>query len=229
MIQETVAEQDLPFLVTYYNERGGIYLMAYDSRLVAAKLRRWEKYINNYRLPSWEQIPDLGLYMEQVIMLLKQYLDYLPPELKEEEFITAATINNYVRTKVMPGPVKKKYYRVHIAYLIVICTMKQGMSLALIHRLMPMDIDEDQVRAIYEAFVTKQQAAAAYFVAQVRNGAGAILEHEEPSVLGIETTEELITACVFVGSLSRLLAEKLMLLENRTLEEGFGENADVSP
>ena len=203
--------------------------MSYDSRLVAAKLRRWEKYIDNYQLPNWEQIPDLGLYMEQVIALLKQYLDYLPPELKEEEFITAATINNYVRTKVMPGPVKKKYYRTHIAYLLVICTMKQGMSLALIHQMMPIGIEEQRVRDIYEAFAAQQQAAAAFFVAQVRNGAGAILEHEEPSKLGIESTEELIAACVFIGSLCRLLAEKLMLLENRSLEEGYGENAENPP
>ena len=76
--------------------------MAFDNALIAGKLRRWEKYLDNYRLPAWEQIPDLGLYMEQVTALLKHYLDYLPPELKEEQFITAATINNYVRTKIMP-------------------------------------------------------------------------------------------------------------------------------
>ena len=99
--------------------------MKYDKALVAGKLRRWETYLNTYRLPGWDQIPDLGLYMEQVIALLRQYLDYLPPELKEEEFITAAAINNYVRTKIMPEPVKKRYYRVHIAYLLVICTLKQ--------------------------------------------------------------------------------------------------------
>ena len=87
--------------------------MAYDNDLIAGKLRRWEKYLLNYRLPDWDEIPDFGLYMEQVITLLKQYLDYLPPELKEEQFITAATINNYVRTRVMPEPRKKKYYRTH--------------------------------------------------------------------------------------------------------------------
>ena len=65
--------------------------MAYDSDLVAGKLRRWETYLDHFRLPPWEEIPDLGLYMEQVIDLLRQYLDYLPPELKEEQqFITAA-------------------------------------------------------------------------------------------------------------------------------------------
>ena len=58
--------------------------MRYDNRLTAAKLRRWETYLHDYRLPSWEDIPDLGLYMEQVLALLRQYLDYLPPELKDE-------------------------------------------------------------------------------------------------------------------------------------------------
>ena len=57
--------------------------MAYDNDLIAGKLRRWEKYLERYRLPAWEEIPDFGLYMEQVVQLLKQYLSYLPPELKQ--------------------------------------------------------------------------------------------------------------------------------------------------
>ena len=64
--------------------------MEFDNDLVVGKLRRWEKYLAVYRLPAWEQIPDLGLYMEQVVLLLRQYLDYLPPELKQPEPITAA-------------------------------------------------------------------------------------------------------------------------------------------
>ena len=108
--------------------------MTYEKALIAAKLRRWEKYLLNYRLPAWEEIHDIGLYMDQVVTLLKQYLDYLPPELKEEQVITPAAINNYVRKKIMPEPVKKKYYRTHIAYLIMICTLKQCMSIATLQR-----------------------------------------------------------------------------------------------
>ena len=81
--------------------------MELDNNTVAESLRRWEKYLNNYRLPKWGDIPNLGLYMEQVLQLLGEYLDYLPPELKKEQFLTAAAINNYVRKKYMPGPVKK--------------------------------------------------------------------------------------------------------------------------
>ena len=48
--------------------------MSYDSAYVAGKLRRWETYMNEFRLPKWEDIPNFGLYMEQVLVLLKEYL-----------------------------------------------------------------------------------------------------------------------------------------------------------
>ena len=82
-------------------ERRRVHL-AYNEELIAGKLRRWEKYILRFRLPDWEEIPNIGLYMDQVVMLLMGYLDYMPPELKDEEHITSAAINNYVRTKIMP-------------------------------------------------------------------------------------------------------------------------------
>ena len=65
--------------------------MNFDNDLVVGKLRRWEKFLAAYRLPEWDAIPDFGLYMEQVVQLLKQYLDYLPPELRQTEPITSTT------------------------------------------------------------------------------------------------------------------------------------------
>ena len=195
--------------------------MQYDKPLVAGKLRRWETYLNNYRLPAWEQIPDLGLYMEQVIALLRQYLDYLPPELKDEEFITAAAINNYVRTKIMPEPVKKRYYRVHIAYLLVICTLKQGLSIALIQRILPTGLSEDRVREIYSRYAERHRLSARFFTEQVRLVAGPILDHEsnDPDY-SVARTDELIVSSAIIGGLSRLLAEKLMLLDGKDLSNG---------
>ena len=194
--------------------------MFYDNALVAGKLRRWEKYLGNFRLPAWEDIPDLGLYMEQVTALLKQYLDYLPPELKEAQFITAATINNYVRIKIMPEPRKKKYYRVHIAYLIIILTLKQSLSIALIQKMIPMGIPEDEVERIYRAYRERHKAAACYFTEQVRLGAAGILQRERASELATDQASDLIASSAIIGGFARLLAEKLLLLEGKTLEDG---------
>lgn len=193
--------------------------MRYDNRLTAAKLRRWETYLHDYRLPSWEDIPDLGLYMEQVLALLRQYLDYLPPELKDEQFITAATINNYVRNRFMPEPCRKKYYRVHIAYLIMICTLKQTLSIATLHSMIPVGLSEQEVHEIYSAYAEKHRLAAEYFIQQVRLAAGPILAHEKTHcALATSETSELISEIAILSGLSRLLAEKLLLLEGKDLE-----------
>ncbi|MDD4074811.1 MAG: DUF1836 domain-containing protein [Eubacteriales bacterium] len=194
--------------------------MQYDNALVAGKLRRWEKYLNDFKLPAWEDIPDFGLYMEQVIVLLKRYLDYLPPELKEEQFITAATINNYVRIKVMPEPRKKKYYREHIAYLIVILTLKQSLSIALIQKILPMGIPGDEVERVYRAYRERHELSSRYFTEQVRLAGAVILHHEDVSAFATAQTDDLIISAAVIGGFARLLAQKLLLLEGKTLETG---------
>ncbi len=201
--------------------------MAYSDTLIAFKLRKWESYLNSYRLPQWEEIPDLGLYMEQVIDLLKMYLDYLPPDLKEEQYITASTIHTYVRTKVMPEPRKKKYYREHIAYLIVILTMKQSLSIALISKVMPMHLSTEELREAYGAYVRQHSLAAKYFTEQVRQIASKILGHEEHYEISADGAEDLITLSAIFGGFSRLLAEKLLLLEGKTPED-FEETKNLS-
>ena len=193
--------------------------MTCSNAFVAAKLRRWEKYLDSFRLPEWENIPDVGLYMEQVIYLLKQYLDYLPPELKEEQFITASTINNYVRTKVMPEPVKKRYYREHIAYLIIICTLKQTLSIALIHRIIPTGLQREEVEAVYRSYVRQHTYSAKNFTDMIRLLAAPILEHPERTEIAVDNAEDLITRSAIIGGFSRLLAQKLLLLEESNPEE----------
>lgn len=196
--------------------------MSYDKELVAGKLRRWDRYLNRYRLPAWEEIPDIGLYMEQVITLLRRYLDYLPPELKDEEAITAAAVNNYVRNRVMPGPVKKRYYRIHLAYLIMICTLKQGISLSLVQRLLPAELTEEQLRPIYSEYVERHSLTARYFTQEVRAACATILEHEgeAQAMLQTDRIEDLIASAAVIGGFSRLLAEKLLLLQGHTVEDG---------
>lgn len=199
--------------------------MHYDNDLIAGKLRRWEKYLLNYELPDWDSIPNIGLYMEQVITLLKEYLDYLPPELKEEQFITAATINNYVRKKIIPEPVKKKYYRVHIAFLIIICTLKHSLSIPTLQTMIPVDLPEDALCAFYSSYSRRHRIASKYFVNQVRAAASGILDRSPESDISTDSTEELITTAAVVCGFSRLLSEKLLLLDGKCI--AAGENIEL--
>lgn len=181
--------------------------MEFDNDLVVGKLRRWEKYLAAYRLPAWEQIPDLGLYMEQVVLLLRQYLDYLPPELKQPEPITAAAINNYVRTRLLPEPRKKRYYRAHISYLIMICTLKQALRLSELQTLLPGDLPEDEVRRTYDAYVRRHQLCAQYFIDQVRLTAAAMFDREVTMELAVRDTPEIITSAAILSGFARLFAK----------------------
>lgn len=36
--------------------------MGYDKALIAGKLRRWEKYLERFRLPAWDDIPVLPVH-----------------------------------------------------------------------------------------------------------------------------------------------------------------------
>ena len=187
--------------------------MDVSNAVAAGRLRRWEAYLRNYRLPAWEEIPDIGLYMEQVLTLLKTYLDYLPPELKEEAFLTPATVNNYVRSRFMPSPVKKRYYRVHIAYLVMICTMKHGLNIGMVQKMLPAEMPEEQVKDIYEGYVRKHRATADFFVEIVKTMSAPILQHKTTArSIAAEETADLIIQSAILGGLSRLLAEKLLRL-----------------
>ena len=184
--------------------------MAFDKELVAAKLRRWEKYLREYRLPEWDRLPDLGLYMEQVTVLMRQYLDYLPPELKEEQFNTASTINNYVRMKIMPEPRRKRYYRIHLAYLIVILTLKQSLSIQDVQRAVPMNMSEDEMRAFYQYYVDMFHSVALLFVDQAREATRSVLAPESNDDSAIPN---MVMLGALVSGFSRILVEKILRLQ----------------
>ena len=184
--------------------------MQYDKELIAHKLDRWDRFITDYHLPEWDAIPDLGLYMDQVVVLLAQYLNFIPamPGGKES-FVTSSTINNYVRLKIMPAPVKRKYFRVHIAYLIMILTMKQSISISDVQKILPADSNEDCVRSVYEAYSEKFRQLALFFNQQVQSAATDIRtpSGDEEGAVG-----RLVIECGLIAGFSKILAEKLIRL-----------------
>ena len=184
--------------------------MQYDKDLVAHKLRRWDKFITDYHLPEWEAIPDFGLYMDQVIVLLEQYLSFIPsPAGTKEHFVTSSTINNYVRLKIMPAPVKRKYHRVHIAYLIMILTMKQSLSISDVQKIIPPDSSEEEVRVVYENYSEKFRRLALFFNQQVQSGAEGI---HTPGQSTDNAVELLVIESALIAGFSKILAEKLIRL-----------------
>ena len=185
--------------------------MPYDKELIAHKLIRWEHYLNNYKLPAWKELPDIGLYMDQVIALLGQYLDFIPLEDSKDKPVTPTTINNYVRLKVMPAPEKRKYYRVHIAFLLMIFTLKQGISINGLQQLLPSTANEEEIRAFYTSYVERLQEVGNFYTAQTRAAVQVILD---PKTSDEGAIENVIIQSILQSGFSRILAEKLLHLQD---------------
>jgi hypothetical protein len=73
---------------------------------------------------SWEQLPDIALYMDQLVgYMSRQLIDFA-----SGEKLTSAMINNYIKDDLMPRADGKRYSKDHIAYLTAICIFKQVLS-----------------------------------------------------------------------------------------------------
>ncbi|NFF61673.1 DUF1836 domain-containing protein, partial [Clostridium botulinum] len=64
-------------------------------------------------------IPDLDLYMDQVITLFDDKLKHLKRN-ENDKILTKTMINNYTKAKILIPPNKKKYNKNHIILLILI-------------------------------------------------------------------------------------------------------------
>lgn len=150
------------------------------------RLQFWESQLRGYELPAWDSLPELELYMDQVVLLLSRYLTFFSLG-EEEKIITPSIVNNYVRMKIMPPPLKKRYGRIHIAYLLMICTLKQSLSIATIQKLLPVELEEPQVQMLYTRFVGLYQAAAAHFLNSIQGALASGERGDFPAVMAILT------------------------------------------
>jgi len=80
--------------------------------------------VANFRLPRYNEIPNVGLYLEQATKYVCEYLEPLG-----EFTLTPSMISNYVKKGLIASPVKKQYSRDHIAYLFFIAMAKSVLSL----------------------------------------------------------------------------------------------------
>ena len=110
-----------------------------------------KEVINKIHIPRWNELPEIDLYLDQVVNYLEKYLGQYNVN-KEEKIITKTMINNYVKLGVMPAPEKKKYSKEHMAYLIVICVLKQVYSISDIGKLISLTIQYYELSKAYNRF-----------------------------------------------------------------------------
>lgn len=132
------------------------------------ELYQWGQELMNFHLPRWNELPSIDLYMDQLISLIERYL--APFSIGDEKIITAAMVNNYVKMKLIPAPEKKRYNRVHLAYLIVISTFKQVFSLSDIKTAIAMQTEVKSEKDSYNLFCEEQERALQTMLSLILTG-----------------------------------------------------------
>ncbi len=89
--------------------------------------------VQDFHLPRYYEIPNVGLYLEQTTKYIEEYLEPF-----QDITLTGSMISNYVKKGLITNPIKKQYYRDQIAYLIFIAYAKSVLSLDNIHMLVAM-------------------------------------------------------------------------------------------
>ena len=104
-----------------------------------------------FSYPKWEEIPNIDLYLDQVLLYVNQVCSTVSVE--KEKGLTASMVNNYVKHGYLAKPDKKKYQRQQIARLIAITTLKSVFSIQEIAQTLNTLQTQASSEQLYNAFV----------------------------------------------------------------------------
>ena len=93
--------------------------------------------LTDFALPTYEEIPDIGLYLDQVVKYINSYFEAFP-----EMNVTASMLTNYVKLKLVKRVNKKTYVRDQIAAFIFINMAKTVLSMDNIRLLLSFSEEE---------------------------------------------------------------------------------------
>ena len=103
--------------------------------------------IEQFRMPRYREIPDVGLYLDQTVKYINRFLT--PLGCME---ITSSMVSNYVKKGYISNPVKKQYDAEQIAYLFFISVAKSVLSMDNIARLFSMQKHMYDAETAYDFF-----------------------------------------------------------------------------
>lgn len=149
---------------------------------------------------GFDDLPDLGLYMDQVTGYLNRRLRQLTVG-GEEAPLTPNMINNYVKSGHISRPVHKKYSREQIGALYMLCSLKKNLSIPDAAALIYFMTAEAGPRVAYERFAAAQKEAMDAVCARIR----ALPEERSNEALTALAADLIQHACA-----ERLAAEALI-------------------
>lgn len=122
-----------------------------EGHIEMEELKKLKQVLKEERPNKWEDIPDIDLYMDQV-------LNYMPRQhigLESGESLTSAMVNNYIKKELLPRAKGKRYARTHITHLTAICLFKQILSVDSTKELLQSQLKESDIKTFYEKYCSR--------------------------------------------------------------------------
>lgn len=106
------------------------------------EIRELKERLGAERPVDWDSLPDLSLYMDQVVGYMTRQLIGC----SDEDKLTSAMVNNYIKDGHLPRAEGKRYSKTHLAYLTQMCALKTVLPVRdagfLVNREKDVDIEE---------------------------------------------------------------------------------------
>lgn len=159
--------------------------------------------VREFSLPRYDQLPDMGLYLDQTVRLVNEYLAPL-----QENALTASMVSNYVKKGLVQSPDRKRYSREQIAYLIFIALAKNVLSLEDLRRFI----------GVQQRSYTAQRAYD-YLCAELENVLAYVFGLKDTvDNVGMESTlEKMMLRTTIIAAAHKLYLDKYFALLPRDL------------
>ena len=117
-------------------------------------LKFWLDELDKFELVNYEKLPDIDLYMDQMITYLERQLNTFSLSSLDKQ-ITSSMINNYVKGDCIPSPIAKKYNKEHIALILEICLLKRAINISDIKSILDSNYQNANFMETYNDFASK--------------------------------------------------------------------------
>ncbi len=113
-----------------------------------SKVEKLRELADQLKFPDYNGFPDIELYMDQVL----DFLSRSKTSLRDDDRLSSAMVNNYIKADVLPRARGKKYSREHLVYLSIILRLKQVLSVKDTGYLIKADKQKRTDEEFYESF-----------------------------------------------------------------------------
>ena len=147
-------------------------------------------------------IPNIDLYMDQLISFFEDYLGSYKRDPKEK-ILTKTMVNNYVKNGVMEKPHKRKYNKNQLESLFILYHLKQILSLQDIKSFFQLSNPKYDMNLLFEKFLAAEKKSSQQMdtILEELN----LSQYDDPDIISEMILELVVQACA-----RKRLAEKLI-------------------